>query len=208
MATASAHSASVKHIDRRETARRLLQKELEQLPPDERHVVERFISRRKVARNMAREFHQSRTLGEQLADNVAAVGGSWKFIICFAVVLVVWMAINSFLLRSNAFDPFPYILLNLVLSCLAAIQAPIIMMSQKRQSEADRVQAQHDYEVNIKSELEILQVHEKLNALRDSEVAELLDKTNQMILRMEKIEQRLGSGSQDASASDGLNTNG
>ena len=190
MATASAHSASVKHIDRRETARRLLQKELEQLPPDERHVVERFISRRKVARNMAREFHQSRTLGEQLADNVAAVGGSWKFIICFAVVLVVWMAINSFLLRSDAFDPFPYILLNLVLSCLAAIQAPIIMMSQNRQAAADRMNAENDYQVNVKSELEILQVHEKLDVLRAQDWAALVELQNSQIEMLRRLLER------------------
>ena len=190
MATASAHSASVKHIDRRETARRLLQKELEQLPPDERHVVERFISRRKVARNMAREFHQSRTLGEQLADNVAAVGGSWKFIICFAVVLVVWMASNSFLLRSDAFDPFPYILLNLVLSCLAAIQAPIIMMSQNRQAAADRMNAENDYQVNVKSELEILQVHEKLDVLRAQDWAALVELQNSQIEMLRRLLER------------------
>ena len=190
MATASAHSASVKHIDRRETARRLLQKELEQLPPDERHVVERFISRRKVARNMAREFHQSRTLGEQLADNVAAVGGSWKFIICFAVVLVIWMAINSFLLRSDAFDPFPYILLNLVLSCLAAIQAPIIMMSQNRQAAADRMNAENDYQVNVKSELEILQVHEKLDVLRAQDWATLVELQNSQIEMLRRLLER------------------
>lgn len=195
-------------VDRTKTARALLRVEIEKLPAEERHIVERFVSRRRIARNVLREFDDHRTFGERIADRVAAVGGSWTFIFCFLGALLVWMLFNTWVLVRDAFDPYPYILLNLLLSCVAAIQAPIIMMSQKRQSEADRVQAQHDYEVNIKSELEILQVHEKLNALRDSEVAELLDKTNQMILRMEKIEQRLGSGSQDASASDGLNTNG
>ena len=195
-------------VDRTKTARALLRVEIEKLPAEERHIVERFVSRRRIARNVLREFDDHRTFGERIADRVAAVGGSWTFIFCFLGALLVWMLFNTWVLVRDAFDPYPYILLNLLLSCVAAIQAPIIMMSQKRQSEADRVQAQHDYEVNIKSELEILQVHEKLNALRDSEVAELLDKTNQMILRMEKIEQRLGSGSQDASASDGSNTNG
>ena len=195
-------------VDRTKTARALLRVEIEKLPAEERHIVERFVSRRRIARNVLREFDDHRTFGERIADRVAAVGGSWTFIFCFLGALAVWMLFNTWVLVQGAFDPYPYILLNLLLSCVAAIQAPIIMMSQKRQSEADRVQAQHDYEVNIKSELEILQVHEKLNALRDSEVAELLDKTNQMILRMEKIEQRLGSGSQDASATDGLHTNG
>lgn len=194
-------------VDRTKTARALLRVEIEKLPAEERHIVERFVSRRRIARNVLREFDDHRTFGERIADRVAAVGGSWTFIFCFLGALLVWMLFNTWVLVQGAFDPYPYILLNLLLSCVAAIQAPIIMMSQKRQSEADRVQAQHDYEVNIKSELEILQVHEKLNALRDSEVAELLDKTNQMILRMEKIEQRLGAGSQDAPATDGSNTN-
>ena len=206
MSTTAAHPHARRPLDRRDTARLLLQAEIEKLPPDEREVVERFIARRRVARNIGREYPASLTLGQRVADRVARVGGSWRFIIAFAVFLVAWMALNSAMGR--AFDPYPFILLNLVLSCLAALQAPVIMMSQNRQAEADRMQAQNDYEVNIKSELEILQVHEKLNALRDSEVAELLDKTNQMILRMEKIEQRLGAGSQDASATDGSNTNG
>lgn len=182
---------AAKRVDRQQTARTLLQVEIEKLPAEERQIVERFVSRRGVARNVLREFDDQRTFGERLADRVATVGGSWSFIFCFLGALVVWMLFNTWVLVQGAFDPYPYILLNLLLSCVAAIQAPIIMMSQKRQSEADRVQAQHDYEVNIKSELEILQVHEKLNALRDSEVAELLDKAGQMIRRMDKIEQRL-----------------
>ncbi len=180
-----------RRVDRTKTARALLRVEIDKLPADERQIVERFVSRRRIARNVLREFDDHRTFGERIADRVAAVGGSWTFIFCFLGALVVWMLFNTWVLVQGAFDPYPYILLNLLLSCVAAIQAPIIMMSQKRQSEADRVQAQHDYEVNIKSELEILQVHEKLNALRDSEVAELLDKAGQMILRMDKIEQRL-----------------
>lgn len=189
-------------VDRTTTARALLQVEIEKLPPEERRIVERFVSRQRVARNVLREFDDHRTLGERIADRVAATGGSWTFIFCFLGSLIVWMLFNTWVLTQRAFDPYPYILLNLLLSCVAAIQAPIIMMSQKRQSAADRVQAQHDYEVNIKSELEILQVHEKLNALRDSEVAELLDKANQMILRMEKFEQRLGADPQDGHAGD------
>lgn len=182
-------SAIPNHVDRRKTAQRLLHKELEQLPPDERRVVERFIARGSIARNVIREFHETRTLGERVADRVAEVGGSWSFIISFLVVLVIWMVINSFFLL-KAFDPYPYILLNLVLSCLAAIQAPIIMMSQNRQADADRVQAQHDYEVNIKSELEIMQVHEKIDRLREQDWAMLVELQNRQIRMLSALLER------------------
>lgn len=173
-------------IDRRETARQLLQKELEQLPPEERLVVERFISRRKVARNVAQEFHQARSLGERVADHVAAVGGSWSFILCFFFLLLVWMLANSFML-AKAFDPYPYILLNLVLSCLAAVQAPIIMMSQNRQAAVDRMNAENDYQVNIKSELEVLQIHEKLDLLRSQDWALLVEQQNHQIEMLQRL---------------------
>ena len=162
-------SSRTTRVDRRETARQLLQKELEQLPPEEREVVERFISRRQVARNVGREFHQTRTLGERIADRVAQVGGSWRFILCFFFLLVLWMVANSMML-AKAFDPYPYILLNLFLSMLAAIQAPIILMSQNRQSQKDRITAEHDYEINLKAELEIMLLHDKLDALRERDI--------------------------------------
>lgn len=187
-------------VDRRQTARTLLQSEIDKLPDDERAIVERFISRKRVARNVLRDFDDSRTFGERIADRVADIGGSWPFIFSFLGALVAWMIFNTWLLARDAFDPYPYILLNLLLSCVAAIQAPIIMMSQKRQGAADRLQAQHDYEVNIKAELEILQVHEKLNALRDSEVAELLDKASQAIARLEQIGVHVGAKPSDSPA--------
>lgn len=177
-------------IDPRQTARKLLQTELEGLPADEREVIERFIARRSVSRNIVRELDSSRSLGERVADRVAAIGGSWPFIIGFLVLLCMWMAFNTFVLAREAFDPYPYILLNLVLSCLAAIQAPIIMMSQNRQAAADRLGAQHDYEVNVKSELEIMQVHEKLNALRERDWAVLVELQNRQIQMLERLLER------------------
>lgn len=173
-------------IDRRETARQLLQTELDKLQADERAIVERFIAKRQVARNVSREFSENRNLGERVADKVAQVGGSWNFIIGFGVVLVIWMAINSFVL-AKAFDPYPYILLNLCLSCLAAIQAPIIMMSQNRQAASDRLRAENDYQVNVKSELEILQVHEKLNQLREQDWATLVEQQNRQIEMLQQL---------------------
>ncbi len=173
-------------VDRLETARQFLQKELEQLPPEERLVVERFISRRKVARNVGQEFHAARSFGERVADRVAQVGGSWSFILCFFFLLLVWMVANSFML-AKAFDPYPYILLNLVLSCLAAVQAPIIMMSQNRQAAVDRMHAENDYQVNIKSELEVLQIHEKLDLLRSQDWALLVEQQNRQIEMLQRL---------------------
>ncbi len=174
------HPASKDRVDRRETARQLLQTELEKLPATEREVVERFIAGRHVARDITGQAEQDRTLGERVADRVAEVGGSWAFIICFGICLVLWILLNSLVLRAG-FDPYPYILLNLCLSCLAAIQAPVIMMSQNRQAAVDRLRAQNDYAVNIKSELEILQVHEKLNQLREKDWETLVDLQNRQI---------------------------
>jgi uncharacterized membrane protein len=116
-----------------------------------------------VSRNVNEEFDVKATLGQRLADRMASFGGSWTFIIIFMTVLIVWIAINTMALLSKPFDPYPYILLNLVLSCLAAIQAPVILMSQNRQEEKDRVRADHDYRVNLKAEFEIRSLHEKID---------------------------------------------
>ncbi|MCA9682615.1 MAG: DUF1003 domain-containing protein, partial [Myxococcales bacterium] len=103
------------------------------------------------------------TLGERVADRVAAFGGSWTFILIFISVLLVWMALNVVGLFAEPFDPYPFILLNLVLSCIAALQAPVIMMSQRRQEEKDRLRAENDYKINLRAELEIRQLHEKID---------------------------------------------
>jgi len=118
-----------------------------------------------IAAHLEDRLQVSRTMGQRLADHVAAVGGSWPFVLGFGVVLVAWIGLNSWLLRAEAFDPYPYILLNLVLSCLAAIQAPIIMMSQNRASALDRVRAEEDYKINLKAELEIHALHDKIDHL-------------------------------------------
>jgi uncharacterized membrane protein len=118
-----------------------------------------------IARNVDEQFQRDITTGQRAADTVARVGGSWTFVIGFGVFLVVWMLANTLVLRRTAFDPFPYILLNLVLSCLAAIQAPIIMMSQNRASERDRLESTHDYETDLKAEIEIASLHDKIDHL-------------------------------------------
>ena len=141
-----------------------------------RSVVEHLLARAHVSRDTNRAFDDDRTIGQRVADRVAAFGGSWTFIGLFAAVLVGWVVLNSIVLarRGDPFDPYPYILLNLFLSMIAAIQAPIIMMSQNRQAARDRLEAAHDYEVNLKAELEILSLHEKLDALRDAQWRELV----------------------------------
>ncbi|MCI2263778.1 DUF1003 domain-containing protein [Xanthomonas indica] len=188
---ASAASFLRSRIDRRQTARHLLQTELDKLSEAEREVVERFIAKRHVARDIVKQADRDRSLGERVADRVAAIGGSWSFIIGFCVVLLGWIVLNSLVL-AHAFDPYPYILLNLCLSCLAAIQAPVIMMSQNRQAAVDRLHAQNDYEVNIKAELEILQVHEKLNQLREQDWATLVELQNRQILMLQQLLERAG----------------
>lgn len=176
-----------KKINRKETAKKVLQVELEKLPAEERLVVERFIERGRVARNIAREFEEQLTFGERLADRVASFGGSWTFIIIFLFFLMMWMIFNTFVLATRAYDPYPYILLNLILSCLAALQAPVIMMSQNRQAEKDRLQSKNDYEVDVKAELEICQLHEKLNELRERDWVSLIEMQQRQIALLEQM---------------------
>ncbi len=147
-------------------AMELLGKSSDALSPAERRVLER-IHKRETTQDIGVVHEESATFGERLSDHVAAVGGSWGFIIAFAVVLFGWMFLNSQILNrmGMAFDPYPFIFLNLLLSTLAAVQAPIIMMSQNRQADKDRAAASHDYEVNLRAELEILRLHDKVNYL-------------------------------------------
>jgi uncharacterized membrane protein len=154
-------------------AQRLLESDYNNIPPRERKVIERIARKVAVSRDTNIEQDNALTFGEKLADRVASFGGSWTFMIMFAAVLVFWVALNSLML-ATAFDPYPYILLNLFLSMLASIQAPIIMMSQNRQAAKDRLDAAHDYEVNLKAEIEIMALHEKLDEMRTKDLAELL----------------------------------
>ena len=118
-----------------------------------------------LTKNTNSDYQASTRFGDRLADKIATFGGSWKFIIIFLAILLIWILINTWLLLSKPFDPYPFILLNLILSCIAAIQAPLIMMSQNRQEAKDRLRAENDYVVNLKSELEIRLLHEKIDHL-------------------------------------------
>lgn len=145
---------------------------------DERakNVAQLIAERKHIARDSAKELDAVMTRGQRAADAVAAFGGSWVFITCFIAIMIVWVGLNSLILAryGKTFDPYPYILLNLFLSMLAAIQAPIILMAQNRQSYKDRMSAEHDYEINLKAELEIMLLHDKVDILRDQQLSELL----------------------------------
>lgn len=156
-----------------EWAQRLLGKPEAMLDEEERRVISGIEMGRPLARDAADVADERAEFGDRLADRVAAIGGSWGFIIAFSAVLVGWMLLNSDVLQhfGLAFDPYPYIFLNLMLSTLAAIQAPVIMMSQNRQSAKDRLAAGLDYETNLRAELDILRLHHKL----DTMVLERLD---------------------------------
>ncbi|WP_427148486.1 DUF1003 domain-containing protein [Rhizobium leguminosarum] len=129
----------------------------------EKRVLAKAHERKVISTDVNAAFSADASFGERIADSIARIGGSWSFIIAFFVFLVAWTVINTIILVSGAFDPYPFVFLNLILSMLAAIQAPIIMMSQNRQAERDRFEAAKDYEVNLKAELEVLSLHQKID---------------------------------------------
>lgn len=153
----------------------MLQSEKGELTSLEQEVLDSLRQHEIIASNIEDEFEQSWTLGERLADRIATFGGSWTFLLCFGGFLAAWIIMNSIVLLVHPIDPYPYILLNLMLSCLAAIQAPIIMMSQNRQEAKDRIRSQHDYQVNLKAELEIRHLHEKMDHLISHQWERLLE---------------------------------
>ena len=163
------------HKYRHRYLERLLQQERGELTSLEHEVLESLRTQETLSENQAQEFEEQLSFGERLSDRIASFGGSWVFISIFGAVLVCWMILNSYMLATRAFDPYPYILLNLILSCLAAMQAPIIMMSQKRQEDRDRLRATHDYQVNLKAELEIRHLHQKIDHLMSHQWERLLE---------------------------------
>lgn len=162
--------------DLEDIAIRLLGQPFGKLNPHEQKVARQVAARKHSARNVGDRKALPATAGQRAADAVAGFGGSWTFVGLFMAVMLVWVSLNIVLLasRGHTFDPYPFTLLNLFLSMLAAIQAPVILMSQNRQSEKDRFSAEHDYEINLKAELEILLLHEKVDGLRQAQWDELL----------------------------------
>lgn len=153
------------NVYRKRYLEHLIESELGEVSALEREVVDSIAQNQTLSENIELQLHGQTTLGQRVADRIAEFGGSWTFIICFFSFLILWMITNIWFLANKPFDPYPFILLNLILSCLAAIQAPIIMMSQNRQEEKDRQRSEHDYKINLKAELEIRLLHEKIDHL-------------------------------------------
>ena len=150
---------------RKDYVKEVLQDEIGELSALDHEVIESLQQHEILSSDLSKQFETKLTFGQRLSDRIASFGGSWRFIILFGAVLFGWIILNAIFLLDRGFDPYPFILLNLILSCLAAIQAPIIMMSQNRSEARDRLRAENDYKVNLKAELEIRHLHEKIDHL-------------------------------------------
>lgn len=169
-----------------ELAQRLLDGGLNELSAREQRVISTIASRQHVSKNVNRTISEVETLGDRVADRVARFGGSWRFIIIFVSALLAWVALNIWMLSryGKTFDVYPFILLNLMLSMVAALQAPVILMSQNRQARRDRIAAGLDYEINLKAELEIMALHDKLDALRIERLENMLEMQGEDLRRL------------------------
>lgn len=178
----------------------VLEEERGELSRLDREVLDRIRTGEMVTRNLEEVVEKRLSRGDRVADRVASFGGSWTFITIFFAVLVAWMAVNVVVLAGRPFDPYPFILLNLVLSCLAAIQAPVIMMSQNRREAKDRLRAEHDYQVNLKAELEVRLLHEKLDHLIVHQWQRLLETQRLQVEMLDGLAARLDPGDDTAPA--------
>jgi len=175
-----------------ELAERWFGHEPQHLTAPQQRVLRSAIERVPVARDPNETFEEQLSFGQRVADDVARVGGSWGFIISFCLFLVLWGGSNA-LLAARAFDPYPFIFLNLLLSMLAAIQAPIIMMAQNRQAQHDRIDAGHDYEVNLKAEIGIMALHDKLDQLRNDQLMTILGRIEALADEVRRLQPRHGT---------------
>lgn len=174
----------------KDMAQRMLKKSVETLTASEKNILTRIHRRERVSRDVHADYHAKEKLGDRMADAVARFGGSWTFIMAFVATLALWTLANTFFLGDMAFDIYPFIFLNLLLSMLAAAQAPIIMMAQNRQSSKDRLMAGHDYEVNLKAELEIMSLHEKLDQMRTDQLAAMIASQQEQIRLLTELIER------------------
>jgi uncharacterized membrane protein len=175
---------------RKDYVKEVLQDEVGELSALDQEVVESLKQHEILSSDISKQFERKLTFGERLSDQIAEFGGSWKFLISFGAVLVIWIIINGVILVTHAFDPYPFILLNLILSCLAAVQAPIIMMSQNRAEARDRLRAENDYKVNLKAELEIRHLHEKIDHLLQRQYNRLFEIQQIQIELLQEIERK------------------
>jgi len=170
----------------------LVSQEKGELDVIDRDVMDAIKNNAVLSENIEDDIESKLTLGMRLADKIASFGGSWTFIIAFFSFILVWMAINIWILATRSFDPFPFILLNLILSCLAAIQAPIIMMSQNRKEQKDRIRGEHDYKINLKAELEIKLLSEKIDHIIVHQNKKLLEIQEIQTDYLEDLVKKLG----------------
>jgi uncharacterized membrane protein len=175
---------------RRDYVKEVLQDEIGELSALDNEVIESLQQHEILSSDLSKQFEKKLTFGERLSDRIAAFGGSWTFIIFFSAVLLLWIVINSFVLMTRAFDPYPYILMNLVLSALAALQAPVIMMSQNRSEDRDRARGENDYKINLKAELEIRHLHEKIDHLLRRQYNRLFEIQQIQIELLEELGQK------------------
>ena len=175
---------------RKDYVREVLQDEIGELSALDQEVIESLHEHEILSSDIERQFEKKLTFGERLSDRIAEFGGSWKFLISFGAVIFVWIGANVVLLATKAFDPYPFILLNLILSCLAAVQAPVIMMSQNRAEARDRLRAENDYKINLKAELEIRHLHEKIDHLLRKQYNRLFEIQQIQIELLEEISQK------------------
>lgn len=158
---------------RRKLLEKIIEEEIKEMSRIDEIISNTVKKEEKISRDIDKEFDTQLSYGERLSDSIASFGGSWRFIILFGIILFVWIIIN--LLVAKPLDPFPFILLNLILSTIAALQAPVIMMSQNRQETKDRLRSRHDYMVNLKAEIEISSLNEKLDRLLKERWTRLLE---------------------------------
>ena len=171
----------------------ILKLEIGELSDLEKEVVKSIHENEVLSANIEDNLNKNLSFGQRIADQIAFFGGSWTFIIFFFLFILLWISLNIFILATRSFDPYPFILLNLILSCLAAIQAPIIMMSQNRKEEKDRQRSEHDYKINLKAELEIRLLHEKIDHLILQQNQRLLEIQQIQIDLMEDIMSKLNN---------------
>jgi uncharacterized membrane protein len=179
---------------RRDYLKEVLQDEIGELSALDHEVVDSLQQHEILSENIGKEFDKELTFGERLSDRIASFGGSWTFIMIFGAVLFIWIIINTVVLAMRPFDPYPFILMNLMLSCVAALQAPVIMMSQNRTEARDRARAENDYKVNLKAELEIRHLHEKIDHLLRKQYNRLFEIQQIQIELLEELGQKRRAG--------------
>jgi len=175
---------------RKDYVKEVLEDEIGELSALDHEVIESLQQHEILSSDISKQFERKLTFGERLSDQIAEFGGSWRFLISFGAVLFIWIVINGVILVTRAFDPYPFILLNLILSCLAAVQAPIIMMSQNRAEARDRLRAENDYKVNLKAELEIRHLHEKIDHLLQRQYNRLFEIQQIQIELLEELSRK------------------